>query len=127
MPLINTAALAAHNAAAARAFDKTSDEVDELNILLGKQAPSATESSKAPVASTFVSTDDKQFRQYENASDRVKRFYAEQHARQTVEFNVAVRELFERTRGERARMGVWDALELLGTLVDESDPDVRMM
>ena len=35
------------------------------------------------------------------------------------------REDFKKTK--RARMGVWQAIELLNTLVDESDPDVRLL
>lgn len=37
-------------------------------------------------------------------------------------FNIKARIDFK-TR-KRARMGVWEALEYLNTLVDESDPDV---
>lgn len=50
-----------------------------------------------------------------------QRFYAEQHAKQTLEFNLKAREEFHRTK--RARMTVWEAIEKLDTLVDESDPD----
>jgi hypothetical protein len=38
-------------------------------------------------------------------------------------FNIKARVDFK-TR-KRARMSVWEAIELLNTLVDESDPDVR--
>ena len=38
-------------------------------------------------------------------------------------FNLKAREDFKKNK--RARMGVWEAIELLNTLVDESDPDVR--
>lgn len=64
------------------------------------------------------------FRQYEDACDRVKNFYREQHEKQTVEFNIRVR--MEYRSKNRARMGVWQAMEMLNTLVDESDPDVRL-
>lgn len=43
--------------------------------------------------------------------------------KQTVAFNIKARVDFK-TR-KRARMGVWEAIELLNTLIDESDPDVR--
>jgi len=46
-------------------------------------------------------------------------YYAE---KQTVEFNIKARTEFK-TR-KRARMGIWQAMEMLNTLVDESDPDV---
>ena len=42
--------------------------------------------------------------------------------KQTVAFNIKARVDFKSRR--RARMGVWEAIELLNTLVDESDPDV---
>ncbi|KAH7101420.1 myo-inositol oxygenase [Auriculariales sp. MPI-PUGE-AT-0066] len=112
---INLAALAAHDA---RAFDKTSDAVDEVNVL---KLQAADDKPK-----TFANSDDTQFRQYETACDRVKNFYLEQHTKQTVAFNVEIRERFERTRGARAKMSVWEALDLLGTLVDESDPDTEL-
>jgi inositol oxygenase len=48
----------------------------------------------------------------------------EQHAKQTLEWNIAIREKF--LRQENARMGVWDAMEMLNTLVDESDPDTSV-
>ncbi|EJD45331.1 myo-inositol oxygenase [Auricularia subglabra TFB-10046 SS5] len=75
--------------------------------------------------SEFDSKKDKTaFRQYEAACERVKNFYKEQHEKQTVEFNINVRAEFKRKK--RARMGVWDAIELLNTLVDESDPDTEL-
>jgi len=44
--------------------------------------------------------------------------------KQTVAFNIKARVDFK-TR-KRGRMGVWEAIELLNTLVDESDPDVSL-
>ncbi len=85
--------------------------------------------------------DKSKFRDYESACDRVKAFYMEQHGqspiaihnyifiliffaeKQTVAFNIKARVDFK-TR-KRAHMGVWEAMEYLNTLVDESDPDVR--
>ena len=63
-------------------------------------------------------------------------------AKQTMEFNINIRAQFKKTT--RARMGklrdahdrvsifsppvtgIWEAMELLNTLVDESDPDVSL-
>ena len=42
--------------------------------------------------------------------------------KQTVEFNLKAREAFKKRT--RVKMGVWQAIELLDTLVDDSDPDV---
>lgn len=88
--------------------------------------------------------DKTQFRDYDAACDRVKNFYKEQHGthvedviapnvyhfplsmteKQTVEFNIKARVEFNSKK--RARMGVWEAMEMLNTLVDESDPDVSL-
>lgn len=62
------------------------------------------------------------FRDYANACDRVKNFYTEQHSKQTVEYNIKARHYFHSR--EKLRMGVWEAIEHLNTLVDDSDPDV---
>lgn len=43
--------------------------------------------------------------------------------KQTVEYNIQARVDFKSHK--RARMGIWQAMEMLNTLVDESDPDVR--
>ena len=42
--------------------------------------------------------------------------------KQTVEYNLKARADFK--RNIRAKMGIWEAIELLNTLIDESDPDV---
>ena len=92
--------------------------------------------------------DKARFRQYEDACDRVKNFYKEQHGtipscliictaislssrgnhytteKQTVAFNIQARVNFKSR--SRARMGIWEAMEMLNTLVEESDPDVRI-
>jgi len=100
-------------------LEAVSDAVDEVNILKG-QAKAATRAWDD--ASEFDSEKDKlAFRQYEDACDRVKNFYKEQHEKQTVEFNLNARANFKKS--VRARMGVWEAMELLNTLVDDSDPD----
>jgi len=48
----------------------------------------------------------------------------EQHQKQTLEYNIRIREQFRKTK--RARMSVWEAMEMLNTLVDESDPDTSV-
>lgn len=42
--------------------------------------------------------------------------------KQTVAFNIKARVDFKSRK--RARMGIWQAMEMLNTLVDDSDPDV---
>ncbi|KAF8148521.1 myo-inositol oxygenase [Mycena galopus ATCC 62051] len=97
-------------------FDAISDAVDEVNILKGKNWNEAAQ---------FDAEKDKtQFRQYEDACDRVKNFYKEQHEKQTMEFNIKMRVNMRKT--VRARMGIWEAMEKLNTLVDDSDPDTAL-
>ncbi|KZT69979.1 myo-inositol oxygenase [Daedalea quercina L-15889] len=104
----------------ARALDAISDAVDEVNQIKGSKGnPEWSEQSK------FDAEKDKtHFRQYEEACERVKNFYREQHEKQTVEYNIKVRQEFKKT--VRARMGIWEAMEMLDKLVDDSDPDTSV-
>ncbi|ETW77760.1 hypothetical protein HETIRDRAFT_325916 [Heterobasidion irregulare TC 32-1] len=99
-----------------RAFDEVSDAIDDVNVqklkLWDGQSNFDTEKDKT------------QFRRYEEACDRVKSFYKEQHEKQTVDFNIKARVEFKSKK--RARMGIWEAMEMLNTLVDESDPDTDL-
>ncbi|KAJ7657164.1 DUF706-domain-containing protein [Mycena polygramma] len=97
-------------------LDVISDAVDTVNVLKGKVWDESSE---------FDQEKDKtQFRQYEEACDRVKSFYKEQHEKQTMEFNIKMR--VNMRKNVRARMGIWEAMEKLNTLVDESDPDTDL-
>ncbi|KAJ7223518.1 myo-inositol oxygenase, partial [Mycena pura] len=97
-------------------FDATSDAVDEVNILKGKLWDEG---------SRFDAEKDKsKFRRYDDACERVRSFYTEQHEKQTMEFNINMR--VNMRKAVRARMGIWEAMELLNTLVDESDPDTQL-
>ncbi|TCD61740.1 hypothetical protein EIP91_007989 [Steccherinum ochraceum] len=103
----------------AKDLEVVSDAIDEVNKLKGSSIVKAWDD-----ASEFDTSKDKEtFRQYEDACDRVKKFYQEQHEKQTVEFNLNVRANFKKT--VRARMGIWEAMEMLNTLVDDSDPDIE--
>lgn len=100
-------------------IEATSDKIDEVNVLkvMSKQ-------SDLYDASEFDQAKDKAtFRQFEDAQDQVKDFYATQHTRQTVAFNLKARnDFYSKTR---AHMGVWDAMEKLDTFIDECDPDTQ--
>ncbi|KAI0346646.1 DUF706-domain-containing protein [Trametopsis cervina] len=101
------------------AFEVVSDAIDEVNKLKGTTSKAWDEES------AFDANKDKaKFRQYEEACDRVKQFYKEQHEKQTVEFNLKIRANFKKT--VHARMGIWEAMEMLNTLVDDSDPDTSV-
>src|SRR2546427_1924554 len=65
----------------------------------------------------------KQFRDYEaNARPSVREFYRLNHKNQTLDFVKAKKR--EYLAKNKRRMGVWQAMEFLNTLVDDSDPDV---
>ncbi|KAK0728791.1 inositol oxygenase [Lasiosphaeria miniovina] len=100
-------------------LEAISDAVDEVNMLKAQTAFAQQpqfDSGKNKTA----------FRQYEAACDRVRAFYVEQHARQTVAYNVAARQRFHSAGRARAEMTVWQAIEKLDALVDDSDPDTQL-
>ncbi|KAF8324869.1 uncharacterized protein EI90DRAFT_2215995 [Cantharellus anzutake] len=115
-------------------LERVSDAVDQVNLLKSKlnktervvvADASTQEESSWNTLSTFDSQKDKtQFRQYVDATDTVKAFYAEQHTKQTVAFNIDVR-VKHRIR-PKIKMSVWEAIEKLNTLIDESDPDTHL-
>src|SRR4026209_2068664 len=66
-----------------------------------------------------------QFRNYEaDARPSVREFYRLNHRHQTYDFVQARRK--EYLSLSRRRMGVWQAMEYLNTLVDDSDPDTDL-
>src|SRR5262245_51569145 len=65
------------------------------------------------------------YRNYDHpARDTVRDFYRQNHRAQTVEFATQKRRAFERL--DRRRMSVFEALNFLNTLVDDSDPDTEL-
>ncbi|MCJ1444169.1 MAG: hypothetical protein MMC23_004670 [Stictis urceolatum] len=111
------------------ALEETSDNIDQVNILKAsmkvKNGTATQEEKDIYEASHFDSEKDKtQFRQYDEACDRVKNFYREQHEKQTVSYNLKARNDFKAKT--RAEMSIWEAMERLNTLIDESDPDTSL-
>ncbi|KAK4038853.1 inositol oxygenase [Parachaetomium inaequale] len=106
------------------ALEAISDAVDTVNVL---RAMAATDGPAFDATSHFDAEKDKsKFRQYDDACDRVKNFYAEQHAKQTVAHNLAARQHFYSPARQRAEMSIWEAMEKLNTLIDDSDPDTEL-
>ncbi|KAI8950038.1 DUF706-domain-containing protein [Xylaria longipes] len=102
-------------------LEATSDSIDNVNVLKDKLKRQQDWDSK----SKFDAEKDKnQFRQYEDACDRVKDFYKEQHTKQTVAYNLKVRNNLRFQK--REEMTIWEAMEKLNTLIDESDPDTSL-
>lgn len=101
-------------------IEAVSDDIDAVNVLKAKAA--MKKQSDLYDASEFDQGKDKtNFRQFDDAQDRVKAFYAQQHSLQTVAFNLKARNDFHNK--SRAHMSVWEAMEKLNTFIDECDPD----
>ncbi|KAJ8120286.1 hypothetical protein ONZ43_g2969 [Nemania bipapillata] len=102
-------------------LEATSDNIDKVNVLKDQ----LKQQSEWDSESKFDAEKDKaQFRQYEDACDRVKSFYKEQHTKQTVAYNLKVRNNLRFQK--REEMTIWEAMEKLNTLIDESDPDTSL-
>lgn len=68
---------------------------------------------------------EEEFRVFDESSpDVVKDFYRENHRLQTREFVLGKKA--EYAPLDKARMGIWEAMEKLETLVDDSDPDTDL-
>ena len=68
---------------------------------------------------------DKAFRDYRsNVRPGVVEFYRLNHTRQTLDFVLEKKR--EYMPGTRRSMGIWEAMEYLNTLVDDSDPDTDL-
>ncbi|KAJ5726126.1 uncharacterized protein N7483_007483 [Penicillium malachiteum] len=99
-------------------IEVTSDNIDAVNVIKGKATKDLYD------ASEFDQAKDKTgFRQFNDACDRVKNFYAQQHTLKTVAYNLKAQNDFHTKT--RARMTVWEAMEKLDTFIDECDPDTQ--
>jgi len=77
-----------------------------------------------PAEATPPATADDTFRNYaSDTRDGVREFYRQNHAHQTVDFVQSMRAKYLPLR--QRRMGVWEAMDFLNTLVDDSDPDTE--
>ena len=65
------------------------------------------------------------FRDYETESrDSVKELYRINHANQTLDFVLSQKAEYGKL--DKAEMSVWEAMDFLNTLVDDSDPDLAL-
>jgi inositol oxygenase len=99
-------------------LEKMSDDIDTVHVLKAAMKDRDVSGRRESVV------DKSRFRQYEDACDRVKAFYQEQHEKQTVAYNLKARNEFRSK--VRAEMTIWEAIEKLDTLIDESDPDCSL-
>jgi inositol oxygenase len=101
--------------------DRPLNDLDEWEDDLKRRYPEP--------ASAFQPTDPnkkkEEFRDYRaEARPSVKEFYRLNHLHQTVEFVRGKHAEYLPLR--RQRMGIWEAMEFLNTLVDDSDPDTNL-
>ncbi len=96
------------------------NSLDEWEDDLRRRYPQQSHQSE-----TLASTDKAGFRDYEAESrPSVKEFYRLNHANQTLAFVKQKRDEFLPL--DRKRMGIWEAMEYLNQLVDDSDPDIDL-
>lgn len=88
-------------------------------------AADAPEAAKAAFKATDPEKQKEQFRDYaKEARASVKEFYRLNHRYQTLDFVRAKRK--EYLALDKRRMSVWEAMEFLNTLIDDSDPDTDL-
>jgi len=87
--------------------------------------PMTHASSDKPFQATDPNKTKEQFRNYEaEARPTVREFYRLNHRHQTYDFVQSKRQ--DLLRLNRKTMGIWEAIEYLNTLVDDSDPDTDL-
>src|SRR5438093_7173315 len=101
------------------------DNLDEWEDFLKTRYPEPAGTQAKPVGATDPTKTKEQFRNYEaDARPSVREFYRLNHRHQTFEFVQAKkREFLSRSRRV---MSIWEAMEFLNTLVDDSDPDTDL-
>ena len=97
------------------ALEATDDAVHEVNLLKAemrvKNGTATQEEVDMYEKSKFDEDKDKtQFRNYEDACDRVKNFYKEQHTKQTVAYNLKARNDFKFKTRSQTLLDKWNKL-----------------
>src|SRR6188472_3991472 len=97
------------------------NSLDEWEESLVERYPTAT----TKLVGTNAAKTKEQFRNYEaNARPSVREFYRLNHTYQTFDFVQAKKKEF--LSRSRKAMSIWEAMEFLNTLVDDSDPDTDL-
>src|SRR6266545_2118290 len=97
--------------------------LDEWEDFLKERYPQPA--ADVPFQSTNPSKAREEFRNYETtARPSVREFYRLNHHHQTYDFVQSRKREFLALN--RRRMSVWEAMEFLNTLVDDSDPDTDL-
>src|SRR5436190_5270752 len=105
--------------------DAPLSNLQEWEDFLKVRYPEETAASSKPFQATDPNKAKKQFRNYEaEARPSVREFYRLNHQHQTYDFVQAKKQEF--LSRSRRQMGIWEAMEYLNTLVDDSDPDTDL-
>jgi len=70
--------------------------------------------------------DPRAYRDYSEENERfskVSELYFNNHTKQTFDFNIKMRELFDPL--DKLKLSIWEAFDLLEEIIDESDPDLN--
>src|SRR5215203_7308773 len=103
------------------ATDLSSKEINPLQSIEQWEDDVLT---RYPVAGEKAKTKE-EFRNYDNpARDTVREFYRLNHKYQTYDFVMEKQQDF--LQFNRKKLRVWEAMEFLNTLVDDSDPDIEL-
>jgi len=99
--------------------------LEEWEDFLKERYPAPAPAAAQPFVATDPNKKKEAFRNYEaDARPSVREFYRLNHRHQTYDFVQAKRQEFLGLN--RRRMGIWEAMEYLNTLVDDSDPDTDL-
>ena len=111
--------------------NKPLEDLDHWEEFLKDRYPAPEEAELVPVGAPEMQPDGKwqrnpkKFRDYRaEARPSVKEFYRLNHTYQTLDFVLAKKREFMPRK--KRQMGVWEAMEYLNTLVDDSDPDTDL-
>jgi inositol oxygenase len=110
----------------AKSTDQPLDRLDDWEEFLKGRYPAGPATDPSAQLSPAGNTKKKQdFRNYRaHVRPCVREFYRLNHRHQTLAFVLAKKqEYLARTRRQ---MGVWEAMEFLNTLIDDSDPDTGL-
>src|SRR5437762_7062868 len=101
-------------------------DLEEWEDFLKERYPEPqTEQATKPFRATDPQKKKEQFRNYEaDARPTVREFYRLNHRYQTYDFVQDKKKEFLAL--SRRQMGIWEAMEFLNTLVDDSDPDTDL-
>lgn len=78
---------------------------------------------------TIVTADpqaQEEFRNYREAPRRVREFYRLNHENQTLDFVLEMKAKYTRPENRHLEMSMWDMVQNLNALVDDSDPDTSL-